>query len=606
MPNIPIITHRTEALGPQRQAQMSGSGAEGQGLAIAGQGLTQVAEALHAEEVRKQTRSDAIGRVRAINDYKARAQEEFTLIESEGDLTDPETVRGYHQRLRDLAQEVVTGHRGTADSTAELTMRIEEVRGQWTRDSYRAGSKAQEQMMTLHKDSRLNEISNTVVNGASSPDVILSALTDWHKEIDALSSALPQGVEDSWRRQGESVILKSAIAANIDQQDYSAAKVILGNPQASAALDPDTLLHFKTQIAKGEYQQSKGVTDGNNAILKAETILGRPLRPEERARVAGVATSQGDLAGRVSQLETILGRPATEAEITKMAGAHIDSGDDASFGKGLRGRAIAHMIKLAPVIANGMATDEQRNVFMSSVMEYTTLKDPDTGLVVPGKVPLPEYASEAMARAGLSLPGVDLNATYDPGATPLDVPPDPGKSIWDRAELVTGPVPAAAEFARGIPGVGGMLDIGEFTQARNFVPILQRELVRVLQNNPRYAEGERRAIEKEVSIEPRVLDNPSAYRDRLVAIDEALAVREQVAFNTARNPNVGAAERIQARNILNGIIGFRQQLGVPPAVTTEAEYKSLPDGAAFRWNGQLLRKGGDQSTGKIERGTPNG
>jgi hypothetical protein len=163
--------------------------------------------------------------------------------------------------------------------------------------------------------------------------------------------------------------------------------------------------------------------------------------------------------------------------------------------------------------------------------------------------------------------------------------------VWDLASLTTGPVPAIAETLGRTPLVGEIVRSPQYTQARNFVPALQRDLVRVLQNNPRYAEGERKAIESEINISPSVFDTPGAFRDRLIGIDRALQIRERNAFETAQSARVGREERVQAMNVLNALQQFRQNLGVPPTIRGDEDFNALPSGTEFiDPEGQLRRK----------------
>jgi len=168
-----------------------------------------------------------------------------------------------------------------------------------------------------------------------------------------------------------------------------------------------------------------------------------------------------------------------------------------------------------------------------------------------------------------------------------------GRTIWQRSENVAGIVPSVAEFAGKTPLIGGPLfeGGGQFAQDRQYVTAKQKDLVRVLQNNPRYAEGERQAIETEITIDSSAFDNPVAYRQRLIAIDEALRQRMQNAFNTVQNiTGTTQEERQHALNVANGISQFIDTLGVPPRVKNAEEAKKLPPGAEFVTpDGRLMR-----------------
>jgi len=608
MGNIPVVAGpQVQPLGPQSQARASLNSPEAQGLqevgrgvSALGQGITREAQVIQAAEMRKSSRNDTIDRVMGLNGYKLKVHTEMVRVRAEENLADPAVVKKYHQTLRDYAGEAISAHGGSEASVAEFTARIDDVRGKWTRSSYAEGTKEQFRVLGEHKNSRLGELADGV-GDSPDPMTLATSLDSWYEEVDMMKEALTPQQEDDWRREGEAAFIQAAVSANLDNGDPDTAATILNAEGAAESMATETMIRLRSQVARASSVKANGIKQGEDAVNRAKTILGRDLTTTERERIAGVAptSSPKTLSAKVAEFEKVIGGSATTEQISKMAGAHVAT-DDLTFGKGLRGRSIQHMIDLSPMVANGMASEEDQMIFMSAVAEYSTLKDPDTGLVQPGKVPLPDYAKQAMDQAGLTLPQGGPGAILEPpnsnqpGAA-LSTAPGDGQSIWDMAGLVTGPGPAAAEFASGLPVIGGAVskgfDLGKYTQARNFVPFVQRELVRVLQNNPRYAEGERKAIEQDISIDPRFMDNPTAYRDRLTAIDAALSVRQESAYRTATNPSVGGEERTHALNVLNGLVGFRSQLSVPPLVSTEAEYKNIPDGAKYRWGNEVLTKG---------------
>lgn len=237
--------------------------------------------------------------------------------------------------------------------------------------------------------------------------------------------------------------------------------------------------------------------------------------------------------------------------------------------------------------------------------------DPITGMRVTEPPPFLELA--------LAQRGVDARAAFDgqstivgvfptgedgmgePAADPLALPAPaaaPAQTgeasagtgdFFGRAGDITGPVPAAADMASRIPAVGALVPGQEMARARQEVTLAQRDLVRVLQNNPRFAEGERQAIEREVSIGPRLFDNPEAYRQRLIAIDDSLRRRLEQARTTAQSRQVSQEERAKSMDLVNAIEPFLQQLGVPPLVRTPEEARQLPPGTVFRNpQGQVL------------------
>lgn len=264
------------------------------------------------------------------------------------------------------------------------------------------------------------------------------------------------------------------------------------------------------------------------------------------------------------------------------------AGGDQTFGSGLTGRAINILTRDATAYAEGRLTPDQERVFIAASTQYQQprqYQNPDTGQLETSRPELPPFVADALRKRGQRVPASRPNPFIDepkPGRPqPAPSAERPSKTAWDLAPLTTGPVPAAAEMLSRTPLVGDMVQAPQFTQARAFIPQLQRDLVRTLHNNVRYPEGERKAIEKDISIEPRLFDNQVAYRNRLVGIDDALEVRERNAYATAQSARVGRDERVQAMNVLNALRNFRENLGVPPRIRTEAEYNELPSGGVY-------------------------
>ena len=118
---------------------------------------------------------------------------------------------------------------------------------------------------------------------------------------------------------------------------------------------------------------------------------------------------------------------------------------------------------------------------------------------------------------------------------------------------------------------------------------LKRNLVRVLQSSPRFNEGERKAIDAEIDLSPSNFDTEGAYQSRVIAIDEAMAIREKAAAATLSAGVSTLAERRQAIRERNAIGMFRLQLGAPPLMKSADEARKLPPGTVFRTpTGQIL------------------
>ena len=115
---------------------------------------------------------------------------------------------------------------------------------------------------------------------------------------------------------------------------------------------------------------------------------------------------------------------------------------------------------------------------------------------------------------------------------------------------------------------------------RTFVENASRDLIRVLQNNPQFAEGERKALEKELFIGPEIMRSAESYEAKLLGVAQSLSKRRADAQRTLATEISGDARKY-AMDQIAAIDNFMQNLGIPPVVTTEEEAAALPPGTVF-------------------------
>jgi hypothetical protein len=156
------------------------------------------------------------------------------------------------------------------------------------------------------------------------------------------------------------------------------------------------------------------------------------------------------------------------------------------------------------------------------------------------------------------------------------VQPDPMAGARTKNETLlelgarnTGPISGMAKQLHKIPGLGKGVG-GEATQAGSDINALKNDLVRVLQNNPRYAEGERKQIMDEIDVSTKFVDDPQRYIDNVMGLRKSLLTRLENERKTAEVSDIGSEERVRAMNTVNAIENF---LGVltPPVFDSEEE-----------------------------------
>ncbi|MFV1850113.1 MAG: hypothetical protein ACMZ66_05335 [Thalassospira sp.] len=575
------------------------------------QGVAALAGSAEQAGNRIQTRREAVDLTRAIRGFEEQARGEYRRLLTEGDFSDPTVAENYTVQLRDTQDQLLNDWQGSPESKVRLFERLDGIRSQLTDQAAVTQIAEGRRIVANQLDGTTRELADAAYND---PGAMVGLFERLDEELADMGPALTQEDFLSAQEAGRQNIIVGAATSLLDRGDVDGAEEILSVPGVLENLDAGTSRRIRSRVASQRIELDKAARAGMAKIEEFRAIMGRDPDASERLRIAGISTTGGKtLPQKVSEFESVVGRPATEAEVQKMAGADVDTGGF-GFGKGLSGIALANLTNGSAAFAAGMMTPEQERNFESSVVGYMTpQRDPDTGSIT--QPILPPHVVDALNQRGyewdintgnLIRPGGQpVNATGQGGAMspqqamaqqmqPSLQEVDPEKTAWSLADKVTGVGPAAVDFLGRLPVVGENFDDPQITQARAYIPNLQRDLVRVLQNNPRYAEGERQAIEQEINIDGRLIDNPEAYRNRLIGIDDALQKRQDFAYKTANNPQVGREERIQAMNILNALANFRQNLGVPTRVKTAQDWQNVLAGQQYiDPNGVIRVKGGE-------------
>lgn len=165
---------------------------------------------------------------------------------------------------------------------------------------------------------------------------------------------------------------------------------------------------------------------------------------------------------------------------------------------------------------------------------------------------------------------------------------DSGRTVWERRESIAGPVAAASSAVNSIPGVGpaiagtlmGEEQVRQIDADRTFVENASRDMVRVVQNSPQFAEGERKAIAEELTIGPEVFRSKESYEAKLIGISQSMT-RRKLEAQQALASNISGEERKKSMDKIVMIDNFMQALGVPPVVATEQEVQMLAPGTVF-------------------------
>jgi hypothetical protein len=291
------------------------------------------------------------------------------------------------------------------------------------------------------------------------------------------------------------------------------------------------------------------------------------------------------------------------------AQARIDAkkaGEKASgpLGKGSKGDILNTLIQFAPLYASGALEPEQRNTFMTAVTDYTQpsqveYTDPETGLksIRIQRNELPDFVKQALggkapvssttttAPGAIPPPVLKANPTgLTAGAAPAEIfqaaSTAPKSSFFDLAATGTGFVPVlVAGVARNVP-LDAAGKIGpEFQQSTAMLESMTNRVVNTLQENPRFAEGERKQILDEVRLAPKLFSNKNGYINQIIALDNVLEGIEGKTRGIQTNEKTGitarnaATKKLEELGAVRDLLGIQQRTVIDPAV-----WKTLPAG----------------------------
>ena len=390
------------------------------------------------------------------------------------------------------------------------------------------------------------------------------------------------------KQQGQEQELRSTLAqtgGNVEAAMQAAIKA--GNLTAAAKLAP--LLEAQRKAKQPQAAPFRTINRGSETV-------NQELAPDGQWRDVGVGprfNPDANLPEIVKMQRFAATLPEGSPQRLQLESAikrkSEGEGGGSTFGAGLTGRSLSILTTMAPAFEAGQLTPDQERQFIAAATQYqqpTQFMDPATGLPQQRRPELPPFVAQALKRRGQRVPTAQPNPFTEPQPRPSQpgaAEQQQGPSVWDLASqgLLTGPIPAVGELAGRTPILGEFVQTPRITQARNYVRALDRDLVRVLQNNPRFSEGERKAIEKEISIDPSAFDTNEAYLNRLIGRDRYLVGRLQDAEATMMSTNVSREERAHAMDVANSVPKFRVRVRVPPTVNNENDWNALQSGSTY-------------------------
>lgn len=302
-----IATVPTAQPGPRLPALQAPKNTAGQGLEVVGAAVTDYGDKLAKAEERVRTREDTLARVRASGAASQSIEDELARIETEDDLSDPESLQRFGNFLKQTKSDILSRHKGSEDSRARLESALEEKTNEARSALAGKSIKAQRSAIAGQFGKDLNRLTATVTDSPSRLSEMFSALDD---RIDDLAPGLSNEEEMKFREQGRQEIALSAVESFVNRGDARKARELLDEfPGAKELLTSAQWRTLDGRISSVEQAETKGIREAQQEIQKTETFLGRKMTLAERVKKAGVAPAEGKptLAGKIQEYEAVFG-----------------------------------------------------------------------------------------------------------------------------------------------------------------------------------------------------------------------------------------------------------------------------------------------------------
>ena len=570
---------------------------EGRANNAIAQGVAALAGSAEETGNRIRTRREVVDKVRAVDAYRTSAMSEYRRLATEADISDPKISEQFAMQLRDQQDQLLNEWQGSPESKVALFEDINQFRSslvdQVAVDQIAEGRRRIGQDLT-------GFINNLSTQAYEDPSQIMGLVKDAEDRIAQYAPGLSPEEEDVYRMSAGQLIIGQAVTRMLDSGEVDGAEEALAKPGVSEIMDPTTMREIRTRINTQRKAKNQAQLEAQQDLQYAATMLGKPvdqLSASERMAASRIKFEENKtFSDVIADAETFFGGPLSEEQIGSIYTNYqqkmgmVPSGN--SFGDSLSGRTMNIMTNEAPAFAAGLMDPQEERRFLAAVTQHQQpQRDPITGMVTtPG---LPPFVDDALKQRGyrwdtlsgkLLSPGeMSMSETAQSNANQqlMSARLPAEQTVWGMANNVAGIGPAFVEMAGRSPVGGENMENHAVSQSLAKITMYQKELVRALHNNQRYPETERQAIEEDISIDNKIWDNPASYRNRLIGIDDALALRQDVALNMMNDALVDRQTKIEARNIFNLIVDFRNRLGIPPRINSPEEAMQLAPGSLF-------------------------
>jgi len=558
-----------------------------------GQAMSQMGDTFSTIGANIQQRNDVLERVRLLNQFDQDSINNLETYRTTGDLTNPETLAQYQIDLDQRKNDLITQFKGSNSGREALRVSLENQTGQYNKLALTTQIEAQHKMLA---DTVQNSVNSLVAKITAAPDQTDNILAEFDTQISQLAPALYPDQERDFRTSGKGSLVAGAISGLLERGNYSVAKKMMGDETYNQFLNPDASRKFNIDIAVGEAKAAEAIQYQNAQVAKWSMLLKRDLSTEEIQRIKTMpAKKDMTVADEITMYELMTGKQAPQSVIDDLFNISADTAGTNTMTE----RQMKIVNEGAMRYSSGLMTPQEAQEYQMSVYElYAPKERADAfGNVYTTTPTMPPFVRESLNRGATTYGEVSFGKQQAPqaGAEMGQDIPDQGESLWDVAGFIPGPIAAAARAGFGTPFTEGLNIDPTYQRAAQRALNLREDIVAGIKPEGKIADQYRQELQALVTIEPKIWDNETALRTRMVEIDTDLRKKlVELRKITDGEALAGKQEKLDAASLSNNIIRALNGMNIFRPKTPD-DYKAIPVG---KWyvaptTGSILQKKGD-------------
>ena len=580
-------------------------------LSGVGEGLMKVAGALDAAATRIQTREDVINSQRAMELFTQNEDLEYEKFQKEADLLNTSSVSAYQEGLKKRIENATTAFPLSASALAQSQSDIRAAGSTYFRNMLKTSLTAQETYtvngVTTALKSKLlpfdgdPNMDQAKINQQKA--IVLQTVAERSVNLNSLK-------EQELIKEGNAKVYNNAFNSYFASGNLTEAKKLINSEDYRLSVDDAQYRASAKTLLDEEKSQRAGYDAGVKELQKQAAILGVPVSsftpaerrifsklgssnikktPAEKAAewardnnippppelVDSWITGKETVESRIIQTNAILKSlgqpPLNDVQLQRLNDAEKAAGKTSESE-----RRMDFLIQNTGMYAAGQLPEQDMRRYEMLAQEeqdssVKTLTDSDGNVVVVA-TPLNINIRAALDKQGFEVqePGrVTEKQVLDYRAP--EVPES--QTMFGMYKSAVGVGPGIMTATLNIPFLGENVS-GEAQIAQTAIRNSTRRLVTAMQNNPKFSDGERKAIEQELDLDPKTFTTAKAYFSRMVAMQSAVnrMIGEKYAII---HSNISKADKDIAGRQLVELLNYDKAMGMPVIVSGPDDPKLL-------------------------------